>query len=212
MKSRKGSLTVEASIALTAFMFIVVMVLSFSNVYRAQSIVSHATLQASQSLAIETYYRETVSESKSADLVSKLIKLTSLIGGDLIAGLDDGFASLGDSGTNITKIIKKAFAYSIADNVDTADKILEDAGISDGLDGIDFSYSAIKDGDIIVHAKYKVKMPFSFFGEMTIELSKSTKVKAFKKIEDNNGYITTETESESEPDDTPGSSGGGFRF
>lgn len=187
MESKKGSLTIEASIGLTAFMFIVVTILSFATVYRAQSIVSHATLQTSQSLAVESYYRETISKADSADLASKLVKFASFIGFDS-AGLDDGFASIGDEGTDYYGIIRKTFAYAIAGNVDKADKILEDAGIPEGLDGIDFSYSSVNESDIIINAQYKVKLPFSFFGEQTISLSKSAKTKAFQKIADNNGY------------------------
>lgn len=187
MESKKGSLTIEASIALTAFMFIVVTILSFATVYRAQSIVSHATLQTSQSLAVESYYRETISKADSADLASKLIKFAGFLGFNT-AGLDDGYASLGDEGTDFYGIVRETFAYAIAGDVDTADKILEDAGIPEGLDGIDFSYSSVNGSDIIINAQYEVKLPFSFFGEQTISLSKSAKTKAFKKIADNNGY------------------------
>lgn len=196
MKSKKGSLTIEASIALTAFMFIVLTILSFAMVYRAQSIVSHATLQTSQSLAIESYYRETISKSGTADTVSKLIKFAGFIGLEVDNSIDDGYASLGDSGTDFYKIARNTFAYSISDDMSTANQILKDAGITNGLDGIDFSYSAVKDNDIIINVQYEVKLPFSFFGERTINLSKSAKTKSFQKIADNNGYEEQENESE----------------
>lgn len=196
MKSKKGSLTIEASIALTAFMFIVLTILSFAMVYRAQSIVSHATLQTCQSLAIESYYRETISKSGTADTVSKLIKFAGFIGLEVDNSIDDGYASLGDSGTDFYKIARNTFAYSISDDTSTANQILKDAGITNGLDGIDFSYSAVKDNDIIINVQYEVKLPFSFFGERTINLSKSAKTKSFQKIADNNGYEEQENESE----------------
>ncbi len=188
MNTKKGSLTIEASIALTAFMFIVVTIFSFSTVYKAQSIVAHATLQVSQSLAIESYYRETISKSGSADLLSKLIKFAELLGVDGYSEVDDGYASLGDKDTNFYKIVKKTFVYSIADNFDLADELLKEIGVEKGLDGIDFTYSSVSGGDIIINVQYKVKLPFSFFGERTVTLSKSAKTKAFKKIADDNGY------------------------
>ena len=94
---------------------------------------------------------------------------------------------------------------------DNADKILEDAGIVDGLDGIDFGYSAVLDGNIIINVQYEVKLPFSFFGTDTVKLSKSAKTKAFKKISDNNGYAEPEEDEESSEDTTEsnGGSGGG---
>lgn len=195
MNNKKGSLTIEASIALTAFMFIVVTILSFSTIYKAQGIVGHATLQTSQSLAIDTYYRETMSApgatGSTAYSISMLIKFAGLLGFDNTASWDDGYASLGDSGTDFYKIAKEAFAYSIADDVDSADEILEDVGIVDGLDGLDFTYSSVTDGNIIINVQYKVKLPFSFFGEHTMALSKSAKTKAFKSISGTNGYVVT---------------------
>lgn len=188
MNSKKGSLTIEASIALTAFMFIVVTILSFSTVYKAQSIVSHATLQTSQSLAVESYYRETISKSGSADLLSKLIKFAGFLGLDGGSEIDDGYASLGDEGTDFYKIVKNTFAYSVAEDITSADQLLKNVGIENGLDGIDFTYSSVSSGDIIINAQYEVKLPFSFFGERTVTLSKSAKTKAFKKIADDNGY------------------------
>lgn len=195
MNRKKGSLTIEASIALTAFMFIVVTILSFSTVYRAQSIVSHATLQTSQALAVESYYRETISKSGSADLLSKLIKFAGYLGLDGGSGIDDGYASLGDTSTDFYKIVKETFAYSIAEDITSADQVLKKTGIEKGLDGIDFSYSSVSGGDIIINAQYEVKLPFSFFGERTIILSKSAKTKAFKKIADDNGYQEPESEN-----------------
>ena len=200
MESQKGSLTIEASVALTAFMFIVVLVLSFATVYRAQSVVSHATLQTSQSLAVESYYRDKISNTGSGETLSMLVKFSTFLGFDA-AGFDDAYAPLGDKGTNLQKIVRENFAYAIADEIDKADEILEGLGIPDGLDGVDFSLSAASGGDIIVNVQYKVKLPFSFFGERVISLSKSAKTKAFADL------------GKSQETTTPlgGSAGGGFR-
>lgn len=191
MNLKKGSLTIEASIALVAFIFVVITILSFATVYRAESIVSHATLQTSQSMAIESYYRETISGNDTAKTWSTLVKFASFLGFDA-AHADDAYASLGDKGTDMYKIVKDTFAYAIADDVNEADRILEDAGIPDGLDGIDFSYSSITGSNIIINARYEVELPFSFFGEQTVTLSKSAKTKSFKSISDDNGYQETE--------------------
>ena len=208
MESKKGSLTIEASIGLTAFMFIVVTILSFATVYRAQSMVSHATLQTSQSLAVESYYRETISKSGSSELASNLVKFASFLGYD-VDRWDDGYASFGDKGTDFYRFVRERFACSIAGDIEAADKILKDAGIPEGLDGIDFSYSSVNNSEVIINARYEVKLPFSFFGEQTISLSKSAKTKAFNKIADNNGYV--ESQPETDFDKIPGSSGGGSR-
>lgn len=180
MNRSKGSLTIEASIALTAFMFLVVTILSFSRIYRAQNLIAHATLQTSQSLAIESYYRETVSGGDTAESISKLIKFAGFFGWDTPGSWDDGYASLGDSGTNYHGIVEETFVYAIAENRNQTDKILKNLGIKDGMAGLDFSKSKVSDKDIIIYVEYKVTLPFSFFGEHTLTLSKTAKTRAFK--------------------------------
>lgn len=180
MNRTKGSLTIEASIALTAFMFLVVTILSFGRVYRAQNLISHATLQTSQSLAIESYYRETVSGGDTAETVSKLIKLAGFFGWDTPATWDDGYAQLGDAGTNFVGIAEETFIYAIAEDRDAADKLLKSVGIEEGMDGLVFDGSKVEDKDIIICVTYEVKLPFSFFGEHTLTLTKTAKSKAFK--------------------------------
>lgn len=205
MFSKKGSLTIEASIALTMFIFIITIILGFSIVFRAQSLISHATSQASQSLAIESYYRETISSSDSAKSLSFLLeRFSQLLGNENISSADDWYSSLGNSkfGTqnnpiyyyNNTKfydILKQKFLYAISDDTTEANQILIDAGIEKGIDGIDFSYSSVKDSVITVNVKYEVKLPFQFFGKKSIPFSKSSKTKSFKKIDGQNGYIKT---------------------
>ena len=56
-KRQQGILTVEASIVLTLLILLVLFLFSFGRVYRAQSLVSHATLQAADAVALESYLR-----------------------------------------------------------------------------------------------------------------------------------------------------------
>ena len=74
MRNEKGSLTVEASIALVVFIFFIMFFLGFNSVYRAQGMVSHAVLQTSQSLAISSFLRETVSSEKTVSNAQNLLK------------------------------------------------------------------------------------------------------------------------------------------
>ena len=176
MKKESGILTIEASIAIFLFAMMILFFLSFGNVYRAQNIVAHATLQTSQSLAVESFYRESIMAGKIGDV----IYLISALG--LGEEMNASHLSLGGSRTNLVREIKENFVYSIAENEDEADLLLRSVGVKDGLNGIDFSMSQVKDSNIIVSAKYSVKLQFSFFGEKYIPLSKVAKTKAFKKI------------------------------
>ena len=109
MREKKGIITVEASIGITFFMFIVLMVLGMSRVYNAQSMISHATLQTSQSLAVDSFYRETVSGSKAVGTVEILVKFASALGWESAADMTQGYASLGKETTKYHHIVKCSF-------------------------------------------------------------------------------------------------------
>jgi len=195
MNKESGVLTIEASIALTLFAFMMLFVFNFGNVYRAQNIISHGTLETSKSLAIESYYRESITNTS----IGAMLYFASQLGfGD---GGTASYLSLGDSGTDFIGTVRQNFAYSIADSVEDADSLLKSVGIEKGLDGIDFSMSQVSDSNIIVSAQYTVKLQFNFFGAKEIPMSKVAMTKAFKKIEGHNGYGSAS-----------GSGGGGGAF
>ena len=127
MKKENGIITIEASLAIALFMFMIMFILSFGNVYRAQNIVSHATLQTSQGLAVESYFRETLSDD-SSKIGSVLFFVNEILGafGVDTSGATDLYSSLGDSSTGLHNIIKKRFAYSIADSEEEAREMMKD--------------------------------------------------------------------------------------
>ncbi len=186
MTRSKGSLTVEASIGLTAFIFLILVILGLHRAYEAQSIVSHATLQTSQALAVESYFRETMASTDIAGNTSKFISFLSELGLD-VSGADDWYDSLGASGTELEAVIKETFAYAVAKDVQTANNVLKSVGIEDGIDGLDFSNSSVTGSEIIINVRYTLDLPFSVWGDHKLYFYKSAKTKSFKKIDDDNG-------------------------
>ena len=63
-KREQGVLTVEASIVLTVCILFILFLFSFARIYSAQSMVGHAVIQASDAIALESYFRG-VSRSKN---------------------------------------------------------------------------------------------------------------------------------------------------
>lgn len=181
MRNEKGSLTVEASIALVVFIFFIMFFLGFNSVYRAQGMVSHAVLQTSQSLAISSFLRETVSSEKTVSNAQSLLKFVETISKKQFS-FDDGFQSLGASGINQEEQIRKQFVYAIADSEVGADAALKAVGVKNGLSGIDFSDSIVRDSKIYVCARYTVELPFSFFGKKEVTLTKVAVCQSMKPI------------------------------
>lgn len=176
-KREQGILTVEASIVLTLCTFVILFLFSFARVYTAQSLVSHAVLQASDAVALESYLRETAlngSETDVVDLANRLTKSTSISA--------DNFTSLRSA--DVPKIAKEKFIYAISNSESQTDEKLRTLGVKDGISGIDFSSSRIELGndDVIVYINYTIEMQFPVFGMSEINASKAAKSKTFGDI------------------------------
>lgn len=176
-KKEQGVLTVEATIVLMVFVMFVLFLYNFAGVYRAQSTVSHATIESADAVALESYLREVAFESDPQEV----IYLASKLGGS--STLDAGaLESLRTA--DLPKLAKEKFIAAIAKNESEADNKLKQLGIKDGLSGISFSQChADLDGDnIIVFVEYTVELQFPVFGAREIHVTKAAKAKTFGEI------------------------------
>lgn len=176
-KRQQGILTVEASIVLTLIILLVLFLFSFGRVYRAQSLVSHATLQAADAVALESYLRETALQSDASDvlyLASSLTDSTSLSAENL--------ESLRSA--DIPKVAREKFVTAVSNSESNADEKLKNLGVKDGLSGIDFSECKVDLGndDVIVAVTYTIEMQFPVFGADELTVTKSAKAKTFGEI------------------------------
>ena len=177
MKKNKGALTIEASVVLTLFTFFVLFFLGFGRVYRAQSTVSHATLQAADAISTESFLRENL----SADDAAKALFVAQYMQGGATVNANL-FKSLRE--ISIPNLAKEKFTAAVADSSASANDVLTGLGVKDGIDGVDFSLSRINSAtdEVILKATYTVKLQFPFFGINEFEMSKSAKVKNLGKL------------------------------
>ena len=152
-KREQGILTVEASIVLTLMTLFVLFLFSFIRVYRAENMVGHATLQAADGMALESYLRENALDDKAVDVVYLANRLT---GASTLSA--DNFESFRSA--NVPTIAKEKFIAAVANSETNADTILTNFGVKDGLSGIDFSTSTVDldHDDVIVNVSYTLKM------------------------------------------------------
>lgn len=176
-KREQGVLSVEASIVLTLTLLFILFLFSFGRVYRAQNMVSHATLQSADAVAIESYLRETALQTDAVEV------------GQLANQIADSDAISAESleslrSANLPKIAKQKFAAAIANSEAKADEKLKSLGVKDGLAGVDFSECKMDLGndDVIIAVKYTLKMQFPVFGYDEITVTKSAKAKTFGEI------------------------------
>lgn len=176
-KREQGILTVEASAILTVVLLCILFLFSFSRVYRAQNMVSHATLQSADAVAIESYLRETALQTDAQDVVNlaSMITESSSISAESLESLRSA---------NLPKIAKQKFVAAIAETEAEADKKLRLLGVKDGIAGIDFSESKmdLANDDVIVAITYTIEMQFPVFGADEMTVTKSAKAKTFGEI------------------------------
>lgn len=176
-KREQGILTVEASIVLTLFMLFVLFIFSFARIYSAQNIVSHATIQTSDDMALESYLRENARDDKAQDVVYLASRLT---GSTTLC--EDNFKSL--QVTDIPSLAREKFIAAISSSEYEADEILKKFGVKDGISGIDFSASSLDNQkeNVIVSVSYTLKVQFPIFGGNEISVTKTSKSKTFGKV------------------------------
>lgn len=176
-KRQRGVLSVEASIVLTFLVLLVLFLFSFGRVYRAQSLVSHATIQTADAVAIESYLRETALQSDASDV---LYLASSLTGSDSLSA--ENLESLRSA--DLPKVAKEKFVTAVSNSETNADEKLKNLGVKDGIAGIDFSESKVDLGndDVIVAIKYTIEMQFPVFGADELTVTKSAKAKTFGEI------------------------------
>lgn len=176
-KKEQGILTIEASIVLTLSLLFILFLFGFARMYNAQSTVSHAVLQSSDAVALESYLREatlTGSEADVTELANRFMGTTSISA--------DSYTSLRSA--DVPKIAKEKFVYALGNNETEADEKLKSLGVKNGLAGVDFSGSKMDLGndDVIVYATYTIETQFPVFGMEEVTVTKAAKSKTFGDI------------------------------
>ncbi len=176
-KNQRGVLTIEASIVLCVTTLFILFLFNFARVYRAENMVSHATLQSADAVALESYLRETTFEN---DEQRVLFWANRLNGSTTIS--EDSFESLRTA--DVASIAKEKFTAAVDETSTGADNILTSLGVKDGLSGIDFTDSKVEltTNDVIVKANYTLKLQFPVFGVTELNLTKTAKAKTAGEI------------------------------
>lgn len=166
----EGSLTVEAIIALTAFLFFMMFMANFGHIYRAQNFMVHSLAQSGQMLAFSSYEYdfEDIKDSYVINTVTTLIDEFLLLGGpaDGIEMKNAWNGSYFIAKPNYSTAAEYAFKYCAGGTKEATKALMEKYGI----ESLDFAGTNLVDDDICINATYKVKLPFAFFGIESAEM------------------------------------------
>lgn len=184
-KSQRGSMSLEASIAVTMFIFFMLFLYSFFVVFEARNEMAHVLLATTNSMSLDPLQTEKLDGTD--DLSSIIYKVYSYISHEDNGFIDDTSWANGDvKASDISleaiwfkHLIKERFvAYLAGGDEEEANAILERYHIEGGLDGLDFSGSYIDSGNLYISVKYTIEYEFNMFnlGKLDMEQSACSKL------------------------------------
>ena len=202
-----GLLSLEASIALTIFIFLMLFMYSFFVVFEARNEIGHVLLSTADSLALDAFANEAAETGTVQEI---LIVVYGAISND------ENYTNVrkwysGSDGLIQDTIQNRFMAYLAGGDTDKADALLKQLNVVDGISGLDFSQSKVSDNNIYLVVKYKLDYEFKVFGLGTMEFEQKCCSKLWN---GQNGTLKTEEGtqvSETGGDSAGGSDGGGFR-
>lgn len=180
-----GVMSLEASISLSMFLFLMFFLYSLFVVFEARNVMAHTLLATTNSLSIDAYETD-----KIHDAGENVISMAEMVIGSVTNdGNTENFVSKDEwykrdnfSGTiyavtpedysvgasnvsqNMHDVVKARFmAYLGASDETSADAILERYHIKGGIDGIDFTGTYISDDDLYVTITYTIEYEINAF-------------------------------------------------
>ena len=174
-KKEAGLLSLEASICVTIFIFLMLFLCSIFVVFEARNTMGHALLSATDSLALDAYDNDLNLDMKNDPL---RIVFQAMYGS---AGEQTDFVDkrlwykAGQTDAIFQDVIKTRFlAYLTGGESKNAEKILRRYHIKDGVAGLDFSGSKSDGKDLYLSVKYTIEYEFQVFNLKGLQMEQKT--------------------------------------
>ena len=150
MDGKEGTLTLEACLSLTLFMFLILFLYSFFTVFEAQTKIHHTLIRAAESMSLDAPATDKL--NKNMEELSDLYDIAGKIGFN-VSNVNPEFVSPHPWYRNSTGIAAAAeerfIAYFTDGNREKADEVLKSLRVTEGISGLDFSSCKIdQEGNI----------------------------------------------------------------
>lgn len=178
-KMNSGSITLEAAMVVPLFIILMLLVNGLFVMFMGQQIMSHTLIQSAKSLAFDPYSSQRVSANEEDSLADMFVDIFSFAGGDHVS-TEKWYEENLDQ---IDEIIEERYIAYLKNSRSDAKVLLDEIGIKNGLNGLDFSGSSLADGVLTVKLKYTQEFIFNAAGLAEFERELSVKVKLFEYTE-----------------------------
>ena len=222
-EKQEGYLSLEACIVVPLFLFFVLTMYGLITVFMAQNIIGHVLVESAQSLALDAYATNKLSQPNGLiDLgINLVMELTDLDADDPSFSNSERWYDRKHGATQedwveavearfLGYLAGRADSETLEDTKSRADDILQALRVTGGVSGLDFSESDLRGSDLYVKVTYNIEFFFNPFGLAEFSTTQQASARMW-------GASTTGEESSSSGDssaDGPsagGSSGGGSR-
>lgn len=174
LKSEKGSVTIEASICLTIFVFFIMSFLSFGQIFSVQNKIDHAVNETAKNASVDSFWRK---KFNGTQLQQNLQDIQALI-----KNFDSNYSTstkyttysqLNDE-DKLTDEIESQFVYFLSGGDKNADldKLMKKNNIS----SLEFKDVSLDDGVLSISLEYTVKPQFAFL-DREVKMQKCVKMK-----------------------------------
>lgn len=181
-QSEKGSITLETSIILPLFIFMFLFINGLFGIVSVQNQMTHVLVQSAKSLSLDAYLLENI-ESAYEQKTRFWGSCTDLILDFVRIDTDPYFASTLDwynSEEGNPEVARKRFVgYLTGGDETAAHEKLENLGIVDGMDGMDFEM-VVDDEVVTLTVKYEIQYWFDFWDMGRIPMEQSIKFRLWK--------------------------------
>lgn len=172
-----GLLSLEASIALTIFILLMLLMTSFFVIYEARNEMAHVLLTTADSLALDPF----ANEMQGEDTIQSILY-------DLYGSKADSSGTFtnatkwysGDQATVEKAVRDRFYAYLSGGNEEEAERILGNLNIVGGIDDLDFSACKVEGDKLYLEVRYQIEFEFKVFGFEGIQLRQSCCSKLWK--------------------------------
>ncbi len=175
-KFNSGSITLEAAMVVPLFIILMLLVNGLFVMFMGQQIMSHTLIQSTKSMAFDPYSSQRVSANEEDDLADMFVDIFSFASGEHVS-TDKWYE---DDLDNIDEIIEERYIAYLRNSRSDAKLLLDEIGVKNGLEGLDFSGSSLEDGILTVKMKYTQEFIFNAAGLAEFERELCVKVKLFE--------------------------------
>lgn len=163
-----GSIVLEACITVPVFLMFVLSMYGLITVFFAQNLMGHVLLQSAESLALDAYATDKLTDELS--MGASIRQFSDQLFGT--APANSAFFSrerwfdrkAGATARDWEQAVKTRFVGYIArGDTGTADELLRTLRITDGLEGVSFEGSNIVGSDLYIRATYQIEYFFNPF-------------------------------------------------